>query len=69
MTGSLIAFVIVYFAVFARGHALHPAADGARRRSRGETGAEPTAPIRSAGITPAPAIARGASGGWTEAAA
>jgi len=61
VAASLIAFVLVYFAVFGvgvwyilklMGHALHP----------GEPGIEagPDRPIRSAGITPAPAVERGA---------
>ncbi len=56
VTGSLIAFVIVYFTVFAAGAwyilRLMRAAPQA-----GEHGPE-EAPIRSAGITPAPAVAR-----------
>lgn len=61
VAASLIAFVLVYFAVFGvgvwyllklMGHAPHP----------GEPGIEagPDRPIRSAGITPAPAVERGA---------
>ena len=56
VTGSLIAFVIVYFAVFSvgtlyilklMGHAPHPGEEEAAR-----------APIRTAGITPSPAMTR-----------
>jgi cytochrome d ubiquinol oxidase subunit I len=59
VTGSLIAFVIVYFTVFAAGtwyilklmqHAPHS----------GES-AEAAAPIRTAGITPSPSVRRGAA--------
>jgi cytochrome bd ubiquinol oxidase subunit I len=56
VTGSLIAFVIVYFAVFAAG-ALYILRLMARAPVAGE--AEPAeAPIRTAGITPAPAVER-----------
>ena len=56
VTGSLIAFVIVYFAVFAAG-ALYILRLMARTPVAGE--AEPAeAPIRTAGITPAPAVER-----------
>jgi cytochrome d ubiquinol oxidase subunit I len=59
VSGSLLAFVIVYFTVFAAGtvyilklmhHAPHP----------GETGPA-DAPIRTAGITPSAAVPHGAS--------
>jgi len=56
VTGSLIAFVIVYFTVFAAG-ALYILRLMARPPHAGET--EPAeAPIRTAGITPAPAVER-----------
>ena len=53
MTGSLIAFVIVYFTVFAAG-ALYILRLMAQPPHPGEPG--PEAPIRSAGITPALAV-------------
>jgi cytochrome d ubiquinol oxidase subunit I len=55
VAASLVAFVLVYFAVFGMGvlyilrlmaHAPHP----------GEPGLEPGLPIRAAGVTPAPAV-------------
>ena len=57
VTGSLIAFVIVYFAVFAAGTwyilrlMAHPPAEGEAAPAR--------LPIRTAGITPAPAVEEG----------
>jgi len=59
VTGSLIAFVLVYFTVFAAGtfYIL-------RLMSHAPTQGEPQpadVPIRSAGITPAPAVERGGS--------
>ena len=57
VTGSLIAFVLVYFTVFAAG-TLYILRLMARAPGEGEQ-AEPPAPIRSAGITPAAALARG----------
>ena len=58
VTGSLIAFVIVYFTVFAAGafyilRLMHAAPHAA------EPGPEEGAPVRAAGITPAPAIRSG----------
>src|SRR5688500_18083567 len=55
VTGSLIAFVLVYFTVFAAG-TLYILRLMARPPAAGEP--EPSAPIRSAGITPAPALGR-----------
>jgi cytochrome d ubiquinol oxidase subunit I len=55
VTGSLIAFVIVYFAVFGAG-TMYILRLMARAPEEGEEG-EPTAPIRTAGITPAAAAA------------
>jgi cytochrome d ubiquinol oxidase subunit I len=56
VTGSLIAFVLVYFTVFAAG-TVYILRMMARPPSPAEP--EPSAPIRSAGITPAPSIERG----------
>jgi cytochrome d ubiquinol oxidase subunit I len=55
VTGSLIAFVIVYFTVFAAG-TLYILKLMAQPPHPGEP--EPAAPIRSAGITPAPSVER-----------
>ena len=55
MTGSLIAFVIVYFTVFAAG-TLYILRLMAQPPHPGEPG--PEAPIRSAGIIPASALER-----------
>jgi cytochrome d ubiquinol oxidase subunit I len=55
VTGSLIAFVLVYFTVFAAG-ALYILRLMAHPPAPGEP--EPSSPIRTAGITPAPAIER-----------
>ena len=54
-TGSLIAFVIVYFAVFGAGTWYILRLMAPRRRQPGETGAAPTRRSARAGITPAPA--------------
>jgi cytochrome d ubiquinol oxidase subunit I len=51
VTGSLVAFVIVYFAVFGAG-TMYILRLMARAPEEGE-GEEPTTPIRTAGITPA----------------
>ena len=59
VTGSLIAFVIVYFIVYAAG-AIYLLRLMARPPHPGEP--EPSTPIRSAGITPAPSIERHAAG-------
>jgi cytochrome d ubiquinol oxidase subunit I len=56
VTGSLIAFVIVYFAVFGAG-TMYILRLMARPPGEGE-GQEPQAPIRTAGITPAAAVER-----------
>ena len=60
VTGSLIAFVIVYCAVFGAGiwYILRLMAEPPHP---GESG--PSEPIRSAGITPAPSLARRAEEG------
>ena len=55
VAASLVAFVVVYFAVFGAGRLLHPAADGQALRSPASTGLETGEPIRTAGITPGPA--------------
>jgi cytochrome d ubiquinol oxidase subunit I len=57
VTGSLIAFVIVYFAVFAAG-AWYILRLMAHAPAEGEAPLSGT-PIRSAGITPAPAVEEG----------
>jgi len=59
--GSLIAFVIVYFSVFAAG-TYYIVRLMARPPQAGES-AEPDAPIRTAGITPAPGLRRDGEGG------
>jgi cytochrome d ubiquinol oxidase subunit I len=56
VTGSLIAFAIVYFAVFGAG-ALYLLRLMARAPEAGEGGDEPRTPIRTAGITPAAGVA------------
>ena len=53
---SLIAFVIVYFAVFGMG-TLVPAASSCRARRSRTSPSPPNAPAHAAGITPAPALA------------
>jgi len=58
VSGSLIAFVIVYLIVFSAG-LLYILRLMARPPEPGEP--EPAAPIRSAGITPAPSVERGAA--------
>jgi cytochrome d ubiquinol oxidase subunit I len=60
VTGSLIAFVIVYFTVFAAG-ALYIVKLMAHAPAEGEAELE-GGPIRSAGITPAPSVGRGEEG-------
>jgi cytochrome bd ubiquinol oxidase subunit I len=69
VTGSLIAFVLVYFTVFAAG-TLYILKLMARPPIQGEP-EEPRTPIRTAGITPSPALKRGgaspARGGTEEA--
>jgi cytochrome d ubiquinol oxidase subunit I len=57
VTGSLIAFVIVYFAVFAAG-TLYILRLMGHAPAAGES-AEEGGPIRTAGITPAASVARG----------
>jgi cytochrome bd ubiquinol oxidase subunit I len=57
VTGSLIAFVLVYFAVFGAG-TMYILRLMARAPEEGEDG-EPKAPIRTAGVTPAAGIGRG----------
>ncbi len=57
VTGSLIAFVLVYFTVFAAG-TLYILRLMAHAPQAGERG-EPQPPIRTAGITPAPSLERG----------
>jgi cytochrome d ubiquinol oxidase subunit I len=56
VTGSLIAFILVYFIIFAAG-ALYILRLMSRPPTPGEP--EPEVPIRTAGIAPAPAIMRG----------
>jgi cytochrome d ubiquinol oxidase subunit I len=55
VAASLTAFVLIYFAVFGMGilYILHLMA---KSPHRGEHGIEPGAPIRTAGITPAPSV-------------
>lgn len=55
VAASLTAFVLVYFAVFGMGilYILHLMA---KPPHRGEPGIKPGAPIRTAGITPAPSV-------------
>jgi cytochrome d ubiquinol oxidase subunit I len=60
VTGSLIAFVIVYFAVFGAG-TLYIIRLMAKAPEEGE-GDEPETPIRTAGITPAAAVAQRSEG-------
>jgi len=60
VTGSLIAFVIVYFTVFAAG-ALYILKLMGHAPAAGEPDT-PKGPIRSAGITPAPSMTRGEDG-------
>ncbi|HEX8468343.1 MAG TPA: cytochrome ubiquinol oxidase subunit I [Allosphingosinicella sp.] len=57
VTGSLIAFVIVYFAVFGAG-TMYILRLMAKAPEEGEEG-EPKAPIRTAGVTPAAGVGRG----------
>jgi cytochrome d ubiquinol oxidase subunit I len=57
VSGSLIAFVIVYFAVFGAG-TMYILRLMAKAPEEGE-GEEPRAPIRTAGVTPAAGIGRG----------
>jgi cytochrome d ubiquinol oxidase subunit I len=57
VTGSLIAFVIVYFAVFGAG-TMYILRLMAKAPEEGE-GGEPKAPIRTAGVTPAAGVGRG----------
>jgi cytochrome d ubiquinol oxidase subunit I len=59
--GSLAAFVLVYFTVFAAGIVYILKLMG-RSPAAGESG-PPEGPIRSAGITPAPSVGRGGEGG------
>lgn len=61
VTGSLIAFVIVYFTCFSVG-ALYILRLMARAPAEGEAASEP-GPIRTAGITPAPSVGRGGEEG------
>ncbi|MGU3417931.1 cytochrome ubiquinol oxidase subunit I [Methylobacterium sp. D54C] len=55
VAASLTAFVVIYFAVFAMGTGYMLRLMGQPPHA-GESGIEPGAPIRTAGITPAPAI-------------
>jgi len=55
VAASLTAFVVIYFAVFAMGTGYILRLMG-KPPQAGESGIEPGAPIRTAGITPAPAI-------------
>ncbi|MCJ2115354.1 cytochrome ubiquinol oxidase subunit I [Methylobacterium sp. J-001] len=55
VAASLTAFVVIYFSVFAMG-VLYILRLMAQPPHAGETGIEPGAPIRTAGITPAPAV-------------
>jgi cytochrome d ubiquinol oxidase subunit I len=57
VTGSLVAFVIVYFAVFGAG-TMYILKLMAKAPEEGEEG-EPKAPIRTAGVTPAAGMGRG----------
>jgi cytochrome d ubiquinol oxidase subunit I len=57
VTGSLIAFVLVYFAVFGAG-AWYILRLMAKAPEEGE-GQEPRTPIRTAGVTPAAGVGRG----------
>ncbi|HEX9948414.1 MAG TPA: cytochrome ubiquinol oxidase subunit I [Allosphingosinicella sp.] len=57
VTGSLIAFVLVYFAVFGAG-TLYILRLMAKAPEEGE-GGEPKTPIRTAGVTPAAGVGRG----------
>jgi cytochrome d ubiquinol oxidase subunit I len=57
VTGSLIAFVLVYFAVFGAG-TWYILRLMAKAPEEGE-GEEPKAPIRTAGVTPAAGVGRG----------
>jgi cytochrome d ubiquinol oxidase subunit I len=61
VTGSLVAFVLVYFSVFAAGGWYILKLMG-QAPAEGES-APPAAPIRSAGITPAAAVERGGEEG------
>ena len=54
---SLIAFVIVYFIVFAAGADLHASADGIAAASWRTGTARAICPARAAGITPAAGVA------------
>ena len=55
VAASLTAFVVIYFSVFAMG-VLYILRLMAQPPHAGESGIEPGAPIRTAGITPAPAV-------------
>ncbi|MDP4005987.1 cytochrome ubiquinol oxidase subunit I [Methylobacterium sp. NEAU K] len=55
VAASLTAFVVIYFSVFAMG-TLYILRLMAHPPHAGETGIEPGAPIRTAGITPAPSV-------------
>ncbi|HYI41182.1 MAG TPA: cytochrome ubiquinol oxidase subunit I [Allosphingosinicella sp.] len=57
VTGSLIAFVLVYFAVFGAG-TMYIVKLMAKAPEEGEEG-EPRSPIRTAGVTPAAGVGRG----------
>jgi len=55
VAASLTAFVVIYFSVFAMG-TLYILRLMAKPPQAGEPGLQPGAPIRTAGITPAPAV-------------
>lgn len=61
VASSLIAFIIVYFIVFAAG-AFYMVRLMGKPPHAGEEGVEPGQPIRAAGITPAPAMRPGKAG-------
>ncbi|RVU15320.1 cytochrome ubiquinol oxidase subunit I [Methylobacterium oryzihabitans] len=55
VASSLLAFVVIYFAVFSMG-VIYILRLASRPPHRGEPGVEPGLPIRTAGITPAPSV-------------